>query len=73
MPPEATQNEAERRLLVDKWKLLQDMDIVRDKDAFVFGMSGSLTDTELYTTLKVKITHEPLDNTVSNVEAMSDL
>ncbi|KAK2838390.1 hypothetical protein Q7C36_013204 [Tachysurus vachellii] len=50
---QATQNEAEQRLLVDKWKLLREMDVVEEKGVFVFGKNGSLTDTELYTTLKV--------------------
>ncbi|KAM9470835.1 N-lysine methyltransferase setd6 [Clarias gariepinus] len=50
---QATQNEAEQRLLVDKWKMLHDMDIAGEKGVFVFGKNGSLTDTELYMTLKV--------------------
>ncbi|KAI5617283.1 N-lysine methyltransferase setd6 [Silurus asotus] len=50
---QATKNEAERSLLAQKWKMLGDMDVVRDKGVFVFGKNGSLTDTELYMTLKV--------------------
>ncbi|XP_026875423.2 N-lysine methyltransferase setd6 isoform X2 [Electrophorus electricus] len=50
---QGTQSEAEKRLLVDKWNMLCEMDMVREKGVFVFGKNGSLTDTELYTTLKV--------------------
>lgn len=50
---QATQNEAERQLLLDKWRMLCDMDVVGEKGVFVFGNNGSLTDTELYITLKV--------------------
>lgn len=57
LPLEVTQNEAEQRLLVDKWKMLREMDVVGDKGAFVFGKNSSLTDTELYMTLKVSLTH----------------
>ncbi|KAI4902437.1 hypothetical protein NFI96_011488 [Prochilodus magdalenae] len=47
------QGEAEQRLLEEKWKMLCEMETVGEKGAFVFGKDGSLTDTELYTTLKV--------------------
>ncbi|TSS60381.1 N-lysine methyltransferase setd6 [Bagarius yarrelli] len=47
------ENEAEQRLLLDKWKMLGVMDVVEEKGAFVFGKNGSLTDTELFMTLKV--------------------
>ncbi|XP_076878154.1 N-lysine methyltransferase setd6 [Brachyhypopomus gauderio] len=50
---QATKSEAEHRLLVAKWNMLCEMEIVGEKGAFIFGKSGSLTDTELYTTLKV--------------------
>ncbi|KAL7862586.1 hypothetical protein SRHO_G00115700 [Serrasalmus rhombeus] len=48
-----TQSEAEQHHLVEKWKMLCEMEMVGEKGVFVFGKNGSLTDTELYTTLKV--------------------
>lgn len=51
-----TRSEAEQRLLVEKWSLLCEMEMVGDKGVFIFGKSGSLTDTEMYTTLKVTMT-----------------
>ncbi|XP_072520119.1 N-lysine methyltransferase setd6 [Salminus brasiliensis] len=50
---QATKSEAEQRLLVEKWSVLCEMEMVGEKGVFVFGKNGSLTDTELYTTLKV--------------------
>ncbi len=49
------QSEADQRLLVDKWNMLCEMEIVGEKGVFIFGQSGSLTYSELYTTLKVTI------------------
>ncbi|XP_038842834.1 N-lysine methyltransferase setd6 [Salvelinus namaycush] len=50
---QVTRSEAEQRLLVEKWSLLCEMEMVGDKGVFIFGKSGSLTDTEMYTTLKI--------------------
>ncbi|KAL2083508.1 hypothetical protein ACEWY4_021281 [Coilia grayii] len=47
------QTEEDQHLLTEKWSTLCDMGIVGDKGAFIFGKKGCLTDTELYTTLKV--------------------
>ncbi|MGH0140088.1 UNVERIFIED_CONTAM: hypothetical protein FKN15_020087 [Acipenser sinensis] len=49
----ATRTESEHSLVVEKWDLLCQLDIVGEERAFVFGQSGSLTDDELYTSLKV--------------------
>lgn len=49
------QNEADQRLLVDKWNMLCEMEIVGEKGVFIFGQLGSLTYNELYTTLKVTV------------------
>ena len=38
---------------MDKWNTLCEMEMVGEKGVFIFGKSGSLTDTEMYTTLKV--------------------
>lgn len=50
-----TKTEEDRHLLSEKWDVLCDMEIIRDGDtgAFIFGKKGCLTDTELYTTLKI--------------------
>ncbi|KAL0155233.1 hypothetical protein M9458_049496, partial [Cirrhinus mrigala] len=45
--------QADQKLLVDKWNMLCEMEIVGEKGVFIFGQSGSLTYSELYTTLKV--------------------
>ncbi|KAK6480112.1 N-lysine methyltransferase setd6-like isoform X2 [Huso huso] len=50
---QAARTESERSLVVEKWDLLCQLDIVGEERAFVFGQSGSLTDEELYTSLKV--------------------
>ncbi|XP_062317991.1 N-lysine methyltransferase setd6 [Osmerus eperlanus] len=50
---QATKSESEQRLLVDKWNTLCEMEMVGEKGVFIFGKSGSLTDTEMYTTLKI--------------------
>ncbi|KAG9271951.1 N-lysine methyltransferase SETD6 [Astyanax mexicanus] len=50
---QVTQSEAEHRLVVEKWSVLCEMEMVGEKGVFVFGKNGSLTDTELYTSLKV--------------------
>lgn len=50
---QVTQSEAEQRLLVEKWNTLCEMEMVGEKGVFIFGKSGSLTDTEMYTTLKI--------------------
>ncbi|XP_062856170.1 N-lysine methyltransferase setd6 [Trichomycterus rosablanca] len=50
---QGAQSEAEKRLQEKKWKILHDMEVVTEKGVFVFGKNGSLTDTELYITLKV--------------------
>ncbi|RXM33062.1 N-lysine methyltransferase setd6 [Acipenser ruthenus] len=50
---QAARTESERSLVVEKWDLLCQLDIVGEEGAFVFGQSGSLTDEELYTSLKV--------------------
>ncbi len=49
------QSEADQRLLVDKWNMLCEMEIVGEKGVFIFGQTGSLTYSELYTSLKVNI------------------
>lgn len=49
----ASQSEAAQPLLVKKWSMLCEMEMVGEKGVFVFSSDGSLTDTELYTTLKV--------------------
>lgn len=48
-----SQSESEKRLLVEKWELLCEMEMVGDQGVFIFSQMGSLTDTELYATLKV--------------------
>ncbi|XP_023682992.2 N-lysine methyltransferase setd6 isoform X1 [Paramormyrops kingsleyae] len=50
---QGSQSESEKRLLVEKWELLCEMEMVGDKGVFIFSQTGSLTDTELYATLKV--------------------
>ncbi|KAJ8336618.1 hypothetical protein SKAU_G00378380 [Synaphobranchus kaupii] len=50
---QATQSKAEHRLLVEKWNLLCQMEMVGETGAFIFGQAGVLTVTELYNTLKV--------------------
>ncbi|MBN3309797.1 SETD6 methyltransferase, partial [Amia calva] len=50
---QATQNESERHLVSQKWNLLCQLEIVGEEGVFIFGQSGSLTDEEMYTTLKV--------------------
>ncbi|XP_066506130.1 N-lysine methyltransferase setd6 [Hoplias malabaricus] len=50
---QGVQSAAEQHLLEEKWNTLCEMETVGEKGAFVFGKNGSLTDTELYTTLKV--------------------
>ncbi|KAL0968537.1 hypothetical protein UPYG_G00268150 [Umbra pygmaea] len=50
---QVTQSEAEQCLLVEKWSLLCEMEMVGDEGVFIFGKSGSLTDAEMYTTLKL--------------------
>ncbi|XP_010881769.3 N-lysine methyltransferase setd6 [Esox lucius] len=50
---QVTESEAEQRLLVEKWSLLCEMEMVGDEGVFIFGKLGSLTDTEMYTTLKI--------------------
>ncbi|XP_036399228.1 N-lysine methyltransferase setd6 isoform X2 [Megalops cyprinoides] len=47
------QSQAEHRLLVEKWSLLCEMEMVGEKGVFIFGRAGSLTVTELYHTLKI--------------------
>ncbi|XP_016366894.1 N-lysine methyltransferase setd6-like [Sinocyclocheilus rhinocerous] len=49
---QAAQSEAAQKLLVDKWNMCE-MEIVGEEGVFVFGQSGCLTYSELYTTLKV--------------------
>lgn len=50
---QVTRSELEQALLVEKWSLLCDIDMVGEKGSFVFGKHGSLTDTEMYNTLKI--------------------
>ncbi|XP_035272697.1 N-lysine methyltransferase setd6 [Anguilla anguilla] len=50
---QATQSRDDQRLLVDKWSMLCDMEMVGEKGVFIFGQSGVLTVTELYNTLKI--------------------
>ncbi|XP_065131694.2 N-lysine methyltransferase setd6 isoform X2 [Paramisgurnus dabryanus] len=50
---QVTQSKTDKQLLSDKWKMLGEMEIVGEKGVFIFGQSGSLTYSELYTTLKV--------------------
>ncbi|XP_043083568.1 N-lysine methyltransferase setd6 [Puntigrus tetrazona] len=50
---QVAQSEADKKLLMDKWNMLCEMEIVGEKGVFIFGQSGSLTYSELYTTLKV--------------------
>uniref|UniRef100_A0A8C2FUB4 N-lysine methyltransferase SETD6 n=1 Tax=Cyprinus carpio TaxID=7962 RepID=A0A8C2FUB4_CYPCA len=50
---QAAHSEADQKLLVDKWSMLGEMEIVGEKGVFIFGQSGCLTYSELYTTLKV--------------------
>uniref|UniRef100_A0A8C1IJU2 N-lysine methyltransferase SETD6 n=1 Tax=Cyprinus carpio TaxID=7962 RepID=A0A8C1IJU2_CYPCA len=50
---QAAHSEADQKLLVDKWSMLCEMEIVGEKGVFIFGQSGCLTYSELYTTLKV--------------------
>ncbi|XP_028665376.2 N-lysine methyltransferase setd6 [Erpetoichthys calabaricus] len=50
---QAANSDTERSILRDKWDLLCHLDIASNDGAFVFGCSGSLTEEELYTTLKV--------------------
>ncbi|XP_042560636.1 N-lysine methyltransferase setd6 [Clupea harengus] len=47
------QNEEEQRFAAEKWNMLCDMEMVGDQGAFIFGKKGCLTDTEMYTTLKI--------------------
>uniref|UniRef100_A0AAY4E470 N-lysine methyltransferase SETD6 n=1 Tax=Denticeps clupeoides TaxID=299321 RepID=A0AAY4E470_9TELE len=49
----AAEQRERQGLLVEKWKLLCEMDMVGEKGTFIFGKTGCLTDTELYTTLKI--------------------
>lgn len=49
----ATKSETDKLLLEDKWNVLCEMEIVGENGDFVFGQSGCLTYSELYTTLKV--------------------
>ncbi|XP_016117050.1 N-lysine methyltransferase setd6 [Sinocyclocheilus grahami] len=49
---QAAQSDADQKLLVDKWNMCE-MEIVGEEGVFVFGQSGCLTYSELYTTLKV--------------------
>ncbi|XP_048125508.1 N-lysine methyltransferase setd6 [Alosa alosa] len=48
-----SQTEEDQRLLTEKWNVLCDMEMVGDVGAFIFGKKCCLTDTELYTTLKI--------------------
>lgn len=50
---QATKSETNKPLLGDKWNILCEMEIVGENGVFVFGQSGCLTYSELYTTLKV--------------------
>ncbi|KAG9352544.1 hypothetical protein JZ751_020958 [Albula glossodonta] len=50
---EVTQSREEQRLLVERWSLLCEMEMVGDKGVFIFGQAGVLTVTELYNTLKI--------------------
>ncbi|XP_015223984.2 N-lysine methyltransferase setd6 [Lepisosteus oculatus] len=50
---QAAQANSERELVEEKWRLLCQLEMVGDEGVFIFGQSGSLTDEELYTTLKV--------------------
>ncbi|KAG7468617.1 hypothetical protein MATL_G00145040 [Megalops atlanticus] len=47
------QSQAEQRLLVEKWSMLCEMEMVGEKGVFIFSRVGSLTVTELYHTLKI--------------------
>ncbi|MFT7819240.1 N-lysine methyltransferase SETD6 [Arapaima gigas] len=48
-----TCSEAAQHLLEEKWRLLTQMDMVGEKGVFIFSRTGSLTDMELFTTLKI--------------------
>ncbi|KPP79580.1 N-lysine methyltransferase setd6-like, partial [Scleropages formosus] len=48
-----SEEQQQQHLLLEKWSLLTEMEMVGEKGAFIFGWTGSLTDTELYTTLKI--------------------
>ncbi|XP_056596126.1 N-lysine methyltransferase setd6 isoform X1 [Triplophysa dalaica] len=50
---QATKSKKEEQLLKDKWNMLSEMENVGEKGVFIFGQSGCLTNSELYTTLKV--------------------
>uniref|UniRef100_UPI00398E6B01 N-lysine methyltransferase setd6 isoform X1 n=1 Tax=Pristiophorus japonicus TaxID=55135 RepID=UPI00398E6B01 len=50
---QAVRTEAERKLLMEKWEFLTELEIVGEEGEFVIGQSGVLTEEELYSTLKV--------------------
>ncbi len=49
----STTNEKDVRFLEEKWQFLQDLDLVSDDGAFILGVKGVLTETELEMALKV--------------------
>ncbi|XP_067905905.1 N-lysine methyltransferase setd6 isoform X1 [Heterodontus francisci] len=50
---QAVRTEEERKLLMEKWEFLTELEIVGEEGDFVIGQSGVLTEEELYSTLKV--------------------
>ncbi|XP_067853734.1 N-lysine methyltransferase setd6 isoform X2 [Heptranchias perlo] len=50
---QAVRTEQERKLLMEKWEFLTQLEIVGEEGEFVIGQSGVLTEEELYSTLKV--------------------
>ncbi|XP_072374727.1 N-lysine methyltransferase setd6 isoform X2 [Scyliorhinus torazame] len=50
---QAVRTDEERKLLMEKWEFLTELEIVGEEGDFVIGQAGVLTEEELYSTLKV--------------------